>query len=100
MRHDPPINSLMTNHSTRSTPHSFPVRLVQCQLDVDHFAGVDRALAERGIASERVFPDQPPPEMGDRTRAVVISDPFASMNALAYRQARRVGAGVVLLMDG
>ncbi len=90
----------MTNRSNGAGLHSFPVRLVQCQLDVDHFAGVDRALAERGIASERVFPDQPPPEMGERTRAVVISDPFAGMNALASRQARRVGAAVVLVMDG
>lgn len=80
--------------------HSFPVRLVQCQLEADHFSGVERALASRGVASERVFPDQPPPELTERTKVVVISDPFASMNALAWRQARRVGAGVVMVMDG
>lgn len=104
-----PINTRMTTYSSDAArplgplrrPHGgFPVRLVQCQLETDHFAGLDRALAERSIASERVFPDQPPPPMGEQTRAVVVTDPFASMNALAARQARRVGASVVLLMDG
>ncbi len=74
--------------------------LVQCGLDVDHYAGLDRLLAERGIASERVFPDQPPARMTDRTRVVVIHDSFACMNALAVRQARRIGATTVLVMDG
>lgn len=80
--------------------HSFPIRLVQHQSDADHYAGLDRALGERGIAADRVYPDQPPPEMGNLTKAVVISDPFAAMNMLAARQARTVGARVVLMMDG
>lgn len=76
------------------------MRLVQCQLETDHFAGLDRALAERWIGAERVFPDQPPLALAEGTPAVVLSDTLAGMNALAHRQARRVGARVVLVMDG
>ncbi|MBX3358385.1 MAG: glycosyltransferase [Phycisphaeraceae bacterium] len=80
--------------------HSFPVMLVQCGTVVDHFAGLERALVRHSLACDRLLPDQPPVPLTPSTRVVVISDAFAAANALALRQARRIGATTVLLMDG
>jgi glycosyltransferase involved in cell wall biosynthesis len=82
------------------TAYSFPVMLVQSGLEVDHYAGVDRALGVLGIANDRLFSGQPPRQLTEHTRAVVICDLASSLAALAAREARRVGARLVLVMDG
>jgi len=78
-----------------SSRYDFPVVLIQSGLERDHFAGLDRLLAERGIRSARVLPDQPLPRLTPANRVILISESRSVMSRLSIRQAARTGAHVI-----
>lgn len=77
------------------------VLLVNYDGDTDHFAGVERALAARGVGGCTRYTlrdvGEPFPESA---RVVVVKDTRTYLSLFALRQARRVGAVTVLVMDG
>ena len=76
-----------------------PIALVQETAEPDHFRGVEAALRARGAAAQRIVLEQQYPRLGRGTRVVAVSDvSFLALSVL--RQARRIGAATVLLMDG
>lgn len=67
---------------------------------VDHFAGIEDALEQRGMATERVFPQQPFPKLNDAMRVVVVAETQSFLALRALREARRARIPAVLVMDG
>lgn len=66
----------------------------------DHFAGLESALLARGITVDRVFPGQCTPRLTSATRVVLVPNAESSVCRYLIREAKRVGAVSVLLMDG
>ncbi len=66
----------------------------------DHFKGVGKALKLKGIESQRVSAARRSIQLDPATRVVVISDLFSSVCLRALKDAQRIGASTVLLMDG
>lgn len=67
---------------------------------MDHFAGLDAALLARGISVDRIFPGQPLVRLTDRTRIVIVPNAEAAVCRYLIREAARVGAVSIQLMDG
>lgn len=83
-----------------TAPHGSTVVLAQADPAPDHFAGLDAALMDRDIWVDRILADQSPVCFGPKTRVVIIKDQRTFVARYAVEQAQRVGACVVLLMDG
>ncbi|MHC5048727.1 MAG: glycosyltransferase family 4 protein [Planctomycetota bacterium] len=66
----------------------------------NHFAGVDEALRQRGAEAGWTVLEETPGRLGNDTRVVAVSDVRSFLALGVLRQARRVGACTVLLMDG
>ena len=82
------------------SPGPAPITIVQEASNSHHFEGVAEALRARGAEAVWALVELTPYRVGPHTRVVAVNDvrAFAPLNAL--RQARRVGACTVLLMDG
>jgi hypothetical protein len=66
----------------------------------NHFAGVDETLRQRGAEAVWTVLEETPGRLRDNTRVVAVSDVRSFLALGVLRQARRVGACTVLLMDG
>lgn len=88
------------NSRVPAAPSGSTVVLAQSQPEPDHFAGLDAALAARGIWSDRLVADQAPVRLGPKTKVVIIKDQSSFVARYALEQGQRVGATIVLLMDG
>ncbi len=66
----------------------------------NHFAGVDEALRDRGAEAAWTILEEAPGRLGDDTRVVAVSDVRSFLALGVLRQAQRVDACTVLLMDG
>lgn len=67
---------------------------------VDHFTGLEPLLRARGLLCDRFTPDCPPPRFSADTKVVCVADLFSFTALRALREARRVGAASLLMMDG
>lgn len=76
------------------------VSIVQEASGADHFPGVEQALRARGIECGWVLVEQTPDRLAAGTRVVAVSDVLSFEPLSILRQARRLGACTVLLMDG
>ncbi|MDX9911776.1 MAG: glycosyltransferase family 4 protein [Phycisphaerales bacterium] len=74
--------------------------LHQFRFGTDHFRGVDAACADASLGARRVLPFEPPPKLDDSTLAAVVTDATSARARDLLREAARVGARRVLLMDG
>ncbi|MGE3107841.1 MAG: glycosyltransferase family 4 protein [Phycisphaerales bacterium] len=78
---------------------TFPVVLLQSGLGPDPYPGVEKRLAARGIRAARILPDQPPPELADITRVLVLTEWLSPISRQLLRQARARGVAVVVIPD-
>ena len=76
------------------------IAIVRDPAGPDHFAGVGEALREQGVTPDWIAGGERPPRLAAGTRVVAVADvrSFAILNLL--RQARRLEACTVLMMDG
>ena len=81
-------------------PHGSAVVMAQGESTPDHFSGLDAALASRGMWCDRLLADQAPVRLSPKTRVVIIKDQTSFIARYALEQGKRVGATIVLLMDG
>ncbi|MFA6044702.1 MAG: glycosyltransferase family 4 protein [Phycisphaerales bacterium] len=81
-------------------PVGSTVVMAQGEAVPDHYAGLDAALAARGMWCDRLLADQAPVRLGPKTKVVIIKDQTSFIARYALEQGQRVGATIVLLMDG
>lgn len=79
--------------------NAYPVVFVQSDLVRDPYRGVERCLAQQGVRSVRIFPDQPPPDLAEGSRVVVVTEWRSAMSRQLLRQARDRGLFTVVLLD-
>ncbi len=91
----------MLDSGVRNPNEPARILLVNYDGDADHFAGVEAALAARGAGGVMRYTlrhvGEPFPETA---RVVVVKDTRTYLSLFALRQARRLGAATVLVMDG
>ncbi|MGE3107683.1 MAG: hypothetical protein AB7G11_02045 [Phycisphaerales bacterium] len=68
--------------------------------ETDHLAGVESALTAAGVSVARLEPRVQTPRLTDATRVVIVPNAESSVCRYLIREARRIDAASILLMDG
>lgn len=66
----------------------------------DHFAGLEEGLVARGITVDRLIPGQRLARLSDQTKVILVPNTESGDCRYLIREAKRVRAMSVLLMDG